>query len=142
MNTIHYLTREFNNMTTEQALLFTILLMTIGLFIYGRWRHDVVALAALMACVFAGLVPADEAFNGFGHPAVITVACVLVLSYAMQSSGAVDAMVRRVLPAKAGVMMTITLLTALVAVLSAFMNNVGAMALLMPVAMQAAVKLA
>ena len=129
-------------MTTEQALLFTILLMTIGLFIYGRWRHDVVALAALMACVFAGLVPADEAFNGFGHPAVITVACVLVLSYAMQSSGAVDAMVRRVLPAKAGVMTTITLLTALVAVLSAFMNNVGAMALLMPVAMQAAVKLA
>lgn len=129
-------------MTTEQALLFTILLMTIGLFIYGRWRHDVVALAALMACVFAGLVPADDAFNGFGHPAVITVACVLVLSYAMQSSGAVDAMVRRVLPAKAGVMTTITLLTALVAVLSAFMNNVGAMALLMPVAMQAAVKLA
>ena len=129
-------------MTTEQALLFTILLMTIGLFIYGRWRHDVVALAALMACVFTGLVSADEAFSGFGHPAVITVACVLVLSYAMQNSGAVDAMVRRVLPEKAGVTTTIALLTALVAVLSAFMNNVGAMALLMPVAMQAAVKLA
>lgn len=129
-------------MTLAQTLLFAILLLTIGLFIYGRWRHDIVALAALMACVFTGLVPTEQAFNGFGHPAVITVACVLVLSYAMQSSGAVDALVRRVLPKKAGVIMTISLLTALVAVLSAFMNNVGAMALLMPVAMQAAGKLA
>ena len=83
-------------MTLAQTLLFAILLLTIGLFIYGRWRHDIVALAALMACVFTGLVPTEQAFNGFGHPAVITVACVLVLSYAMQSSGAVDAMVSRV----------------------------------------------
>lgn len=128
-------------MTFDQGLLFTILALTIGLFISGRWRHDVVALAALMACVFAGLIPPDTAFNGFGHPAVITVACVLVLSYALQSSGAVDALARKVLPAKAGAMLTIAMLTALVTLLSAFMNNVGAMALLMPVAMQAAKKL-
>src|SRR5690606_27706016 len=100
-----------------------------------------VALATLMAAVAAGLVPTDTAFSGFGHPAVITVACVLVLSYALQNSGAVDLLARKLLPANGGVMATIALLTALVTLPSAFMNNVGAMALMMPVAIQAASRL-
>lgn len=69
-----------------------------GLFLWGRFRHDVVALAALMACVIAGLVPAATAFEGFGHPAVITVACVLILSQGLQNTGAVDWLARTVLP--------------------------------------------
>lgn len=73
---------------------------------------------------------------GFGHPAVITVACVLVLSRGPQTSGAVDALTRRVLPAQAGMMLSLTALVGLGAVLSGFMNNVAAMALLMPVAVQ------
>jgi hypothetical protein len=67
-------------MTLDQVLVFAILATTVGLFLWGRWRHDMVAIASLLACVVAGLVPTDEAFAGFGHPAVITVACVLVLS--------------------------------------------------------------
>lgn len=123
-------------MTTPQALIFAILAATLGLFLWGRLRHDVVALASLMACVVAGLVPAPEAFAGFGHPAVITVACVLVLSQGLQNTGAVDWLARTVLPREAGRATSMLALLGLGAALSGFMNNVGAMALLMPVAVQ------
>jgi di/tricarboxylate transporter len=123
-------------MTTPQILVFTILVATTALFLWGRFRHDVVALMALMACVVAGLVPAADAFAGFGHPAVITVACVLVLSQGLQNTGAVDWLARAVLPREAGRLTSMAALMGLGAVLSGFMNNVGAMALLMPVAVQ------
>lgn len=96
---------------------------------------------ALLACVLVGLVSYADAFAGFSHPAVITVACVLVLSHGLQTSGAVDALTRRVLPAKTGPTLAILSLTAPGALLSAFMNNVGALALLIPVAMQLASRL-
>ncbi|MDX1298886.1 MAG: SLC13 family permease [Pseudomonas sp.] len=127
-------------MSQDQGLIFAILAATMGLFLWGRWRHDIVALGALLACVTTGLVPDQEAFTGFGHPAVITVACVLVLSFGLQRTGAVDAMAQRVLPANAGPMLSIAALTGLGAVLSAFMNNVGALALLMPIALKIASK--
>ena len=126
--------------TFDQALILLILAAMIVMFLLSRWRHDMVALGALLVCVFAGLVPSSDAFDGFGHPAVITVACVLVLSRALQVSGAVDVVVRKVMPAKAGPLLAIATLTAIGAVLSGFMNNVGALALLMPVALQIAVK--
>ncbi|HMB14601.1 MAG TPA: SLC13 family permease, partial [Roseovarius sp.] len=123
-------------MTLPQALIFSILAMTMGLFLWGRLRHDVVALAALLASVIAGLVPGDSAFAGFGHPAVITVACVLILSQGLQNTGAVDWLARSVLPREAGRLTGMLALMGLGAALSGFMNNVGAMALLMPVAVQ------
>jgi di/tricarboxylate transporter len=125
-------------MTADQGLILGILLATIAMFLWGRWRHDMVALAGLLACVVAGLVRPADAFAGFGHPAVITVACVLILSRGLQTSGAVDALARFVLPSSAGPTLTIGALTGLGALLSAFMNNVGALALLMPVAIQIA----
>ena len=97
-----------------------------------------VALTALLACVLTGLVPGKIAFAGFGHPAVITVACVLVLSRGLQTTGAVDALARYVLPRGRGPTWTLAGLVGLGALLSAFMNNVGAMALLMPIAIQMA----
>jgi di/tricarboxylate transporter len=127
-------------MTYDQGLLFAIAITTVVFFLWGRWRHDVVALGALLACVFAGLVPAGEAFAGLGHPAVITVACVLILSAGLQSTGAVDALVQRVMPKTEGILLSLTALVGLGALLSAFMNNVGAMALLMPIAVQVAKK--
>ncbi len=127
-------------MSRDQIIIVIILLATATMFLKGSWRHDMVAIGSMIACVVTGLLPAGEAFAGFGHPAVVTVACVLVLSRALKSSGAVDALVMRVLPGSAGLLVTITSLTALGAVLSAFMNNVGALALLMPVAIQAAAK--
>ncbi len=123
-------------MNVDQLLIFAILAATMGLFLWGRWRHDVVALAALMASVIAGLVPADYAFSGFGHPAVITVACVLVLSRGLQNTGAVDWLARVMLPREAGRLTSMLALMGLGAALSGFMNNVGAMALLMPIAVQ------
>lgn len=123
-------------LTFPQLLIFAILAATMALFLWGRFRHDIVALMALMACVLAGLVPAAEAFSGFGHPAVITVACVLVLSQGLQNTGAVDWLAHSVLPREAGHVTSMAALMGLGAILSGFMNNVGAMALLMPVAVQ------
>jgi Na+/H+ antiporter NhaD/arsenite permease-like protein len=82
-------------MTGDQTIIFAILLATVAMFLWGRWRHDMIAVAALIACVVTGLIPAPDAFAGFGHPAVVTVACVLVLSHALLHSGAVDALARR-----------------------------------------------
>ena len=127
-------------MSGSQIGLLAILLLTIGMFLWGRWRHDMVAMGALIVCAVVGLVPADAAFAGFGHPAVITVACVLILSGGLERSGAIDVLVRRLLPAGAGPTHAIAALTALAALLSAFMNNVGALALLMPVALTVAAK--
>lgn len=126
--------------TVDQMLIMAILAVTITLFLWGRWRHDLVAGASLLACVLAGLVPPGEAFSGFGHPAVITVACVLILSRALQNAGAVDILTRKLLPGAPGPVLAMTTLTGLAAVLSAFMNNVGALALLMPVALQVAAR--
>ena len=128
-------------MDAEQGLILFILLATMAMFLLGRWRHDMVALGALLASVLGGLIAPEEAFAGFGHPAVITVAGVLVLSRGLQTSGAVDVLVRHALPTAAGPTLSLAALTGLGALLSGFMNNVGAMALLMPVAVQLAERL-
>ena len=127
-------------MTSAQIIIIVILISAMVLFLWGRWRHDIVAMSALLACVAAGLVPGREAFAGFGHPAVITVACVLVLGYGLQTSGAVDVLAKRFVPTSVGLTPSILALISLAAVLSAFMNNVGALALLMPIAIQMASK--
>jgi di/tricarboxylate transporter len=128
-------------MTQDQMLVIAILVLSMGMFVWGRWRHDMVAGAALLACVLTGLVSGDQAFAGFAHPAVVTVACVLVLSAGLQQTGAIDVFTRRVLPASAGPTLSIFALTMLAALLSGFMNNVGALALLMPIAIQIAGRL-
>lgn len=127
-------------MSQDQIVILAVLCATVGLFLWGRWRHDMVAAASLLACVVTGLVPSPDAFAGFGHPAVVTVAAVLVLSRGLQLTGAVDALAQRLLPSGAGPTITIAALTALAALLSAFMNNVGALALLIPVALQIAAR--
>jgi len=127
-------------MTTDQAMILALLTATVVMFLWGKWRHDMVAMGALLACVVAGLVPREATFVGFGHPAVITVACVLVLSRALQVTGAVDFLTRKLIPTGRGPTLTIGVLSGVAALLSAFMNNVGALALLMPVAIQIARK--
>lgn len=128
-------------MSGGQLAITAIVLVTLVMLVWGRWRHDMVALAALLATVAAGLVPAEEAFAGFAQPAVVTVACVLVLSSGLQESGAVDRLARLLLPEAAGPGLSIAALLALAAGLSAFMNNVGALALLMPLGVQLATRL-
>jgi di/tricarboxylate transporter len=128
-------------LVTDQLLIAGILLVTAAAFLWGRWRHDLVAVCALLACVMTGLVSHADAFGGFSHPAVITVACILILSAGLQNSGAVDGLTRWIIPAAAGPILSIAALTGLAAILSAFMNNVGALALLIPVALQMASRL-
>ncbi len=128
-------------MTSDQITVLLILGLVVGLFLWGKWRHDLVAVMALVACVLSGLIPTQDAFNGFGHPAVVTVACILIMSKALQLSGAVEVMARYVIPAKGGVMLSLAALTGLGALLSSFMNNVGAMVLLMPIALKLATRL-
>ncbi len=127
-------------MSADQVIIIVLLVLTVAMFLWGKWRHDMIAMAALLVCVVAGLIPRGEAFAGFGHPAVITVACVLILSRALQTTGAVDAITRRLIPQSSGPTLTIAMISSVAALLSAFMNNVGALALLMPVAIQVARK--
>ncbi|MCR9222302.1 MAG: SLC13 family permease [Alphaproteobacteria bacterium] len=127
-------------MTLDQGLILALLAALLTLFAWGRWRYDLVAIAGLLAAVLLGLTPADAAFEGFGHPAVITVALVLVLSRALSVSGAIDGLARLVQRGAATVPQHVASLSGVAALLSGFMNNVGALALLMPVAVQSARK--
>ncbi|MGB1951009.1 MAG: SLC13 family permease [Marinobacter sp.] len=121
-------------MTLEQGIVFAVLGATLGLFVWNRLRFDVVSMLALLAVEVAGLVPSDELFAGFGHPAVVTVAAVLVISQGLVNGGVVDNIAK--LLGKVGHRPTlqVLMLTAVVALCSGFINNVGALALLMPVA--------
>ncbi len=121
-----------------QIIISVILLCALLLFLWGRWRHDVVAFLSLIVAVVLGVVDVEGAFSGFGHPAVITVAAVLVISRALQLSGVIDIAAKYVANIANSQLANLTLLTFVGAVLSAFMNNVGAMALMMPLAMQTA----
>jgi di/tricarboxylate transporter len=125
-------------MTLEQSYVCAILAVTLVLFIWGRWRYDVVALLALLAVVITGIVPAAQAFKGFGHPAVITVAAVLVISRSLQNSGIIIWITRSLDKIQAGPSIQVAAIAGLVSLLSGFMNNVGALALLLPVVSQTA----
>jgi len=122
----------------DSTLVFIVLGLTLVAFAWGRFRYDVVALTALLGSVMLGLVPAEDAFDGFGHPAVITVAAVLVLSRGLEYSGVVDVIADKVMKAGDRLFLQLVLLTATVVVLSGFMNNVGALALMLPVTMRVA----
>lgn len=122
-------------MNTDQWLITGVLMLTLVLFVWGKYRHDVVAAIALGLCVLAGLVASEDAFAGFSHPAVVTVAAVLVISDALRRSGVVDMIVQKILPYTENPLSHILIMTTVVTVASAFMNNVGALALMLPVAL-------
>lgn len=125
------------SVTQEQAIVIFVLLAALVLFIWGRWRYDVVALLALCTAVLGGIVPAREAFAGFGHPAVIMVVAVLIISRTLRNAGVIDLVAKGLAPVQRPTLQ-VAGLTGLVALCSAFMNNVGALAVLMPVAIQSA----
>ncbi len=127
-------------MTLEQILIFSILSLILFFFVWGRWRYDIVALLALLVATFVGLVPPAQAFDGFGHPAVITVAAVLVVSRGLLNSGMVDFIVRLMSRVGENAIAQLSALVAAVTLCSGFMNNIGALALFMPVAIRMARK--
>lgn len=127
-------------MTLDLAIVAAILGCALVLFVWERWRYDLVATGALLAAVVAGVVPAEEAFTGFADPAVVTVAAILVISGAIRKSGILDLLLRRLGGFMARPSLQIALFVGLVTVLSAFINNVGALALFLPMAIQSARK--
>jgi di/tricarboxylate transporter len=120
--------------TPAQITVFGVLVATLALFLWNRLRYDLVAVLALLVLAVAGIVPAGEVFSGFGHPAVITVAAVLVISRGLLNAGVVDALARRLTRVGNRPSVQVATLAGIVALSSGFMNNVGALALLMPVA--------
>ena len=127
-------------MTIEQMIVFSIIAAAMAMFLWGRVRYDVVAIMALLAGVYGGVVPAMSAFTGFAHPAVVTVAAVLIISRALQNSGLVDQLARMLSPTRRTTTLQVAATSALGALLSSFMNNVGALALMLPVTLRNAVK--
>ena len=125
-------------MTWEQAAILTVLAGTLAVFVWDRWRYDVVAITSLMVCILLGLIGPEAAFAGFSNPAVITVAAVLVISRALARSGAIDALAGKLIGASSAKFSHLASFSLLGALLSGFMNNVGALALLMPVALSTA----
>ena len=115
-----------------------LLLAAVLLFAWGRWRHDVVALAVLMIAVAGGLVPPGAAFLGFGHPAVITVAAVLIFSRALEQTGVIGVLARLLTSEQRSTGGQVGMLCTIGAVLSAFVNNVGSLAIMMPLAIATA----
>lgn len=127
-------------MAAEQIFLLVLLVTILALFAWGRWRYDVVAFVALIVATVVGTVPVNDMFSGFGHPATVTVALVLVISRGLRNSGAVTLIARHVLVPQQAPSRQVGLYAGVGAFLSTMMNNVGALALLMPAALQSAGK--
>ena len=127
-------------MTTDQTILFTLLFVVFVLLIWGRLRYDLVAFMALIAALVLGVVPKEQAFSGFGHPATVIIALVLIVSKGLSNSGVVEQVAKQVSRFSHSLQTHIAGMSGIAAALSAVMNNVAALALLMPVDIQAAAK--
>ena len=125
-------------MTTEQGLAFAIIAGMMALFAWGRWRYDLVAVVTLLTAIAVGIVPADKAFKGFGDDIVIIVASALVVSAAVARSGVIERPLRRLGSFLVTPTQQVLALAGSVTLLSAFVKNIGALAMLMPVAFQLA----
>ena len=137
-------------MFMDQIAIFSILIITFFLFVWGKWRYDIVAIIALCLLfiidqILGGdtsnlVINESDIFIGFAHPAVITVAAVLIISRALRNSGVVEMISRKIVPLSKYPIVHISSLSGVVAILSAFMNNVGALALMLPVALKTSIK--
>lgn len=133
-------------MTIDQITIFFIILFTFSLFVWGKWRYDIVSLVALSTLFIADVILGSDKskliedpanlFLGFGHPAVITVAAVLIISRALQNAGVVEVISRQIAPLSKYQISHISSLSAAASIFSAIMNNVGALALMLPVALK------
>ena len=137
-------------MSIDQISILSIVLITFILFVWGKWRYDIVSIIALCILFIADLLlggdksrlvlDSSKLFSGFGHPAVITVAIVLIISQALKNSGVVDYISRKIAPLSKNQFTHIASLSGVATICSGIMNNVGALALMLPVALKTAAK--
>lgn len=125
-------------MTLQQGLAFGLVGLTVAAFIWGRFRYDLVAVAALVAGLAIGVIPAEDAFEGFANDVTVIIACALVVSAAFAKSGIVEMALKRVMPYLKTERSQVPVLTTAVTLLSMVTKNVGALAIMMPVALQVA----
>jgi di/tricarboxylate transporter len=126
--------------TLDQGILFALIVLIFTFLLWGRFRYDLVAFAALVLAYLLGVVPKGEVFTGFGHPAVVIIALVLIVSRGLYRSGAIEILARAVIDASRSLQMHVGIMSGIAAALSGVMNNVAALALLMPMDIQAAQK--
>jgi di/tricarboxylate transporter len=124
--------------TLQQGLAFGLVGLTIGAFIWGRFRYDLVAVVALVAGLAIGIIPAEAAFDGFKNDVTVIIACALIVSAAFARSGVIELAMRRVMPLLKTERSQVPVLTGAVTLLSMATKNVGALAIMMPVALQVA----
>lgn len=125
-------------MTLDQALSFGLIAVTVALFISNRFRFDLVALFSLLAALALGVVPADKAFSGFSDQVVVLVASALVISAGVGKSTLIGRVVRQAEPFLTTTTRQVAALAFATTVMSAFMKNIGALAILLPIAIQIA----
>jgi di/tricarboxylate transporter len=126
------------NMRTDQWLSLVVIAVMMIAFVWGRYRYDLIAVGALLTAIVVGVVPAKSAFSGFSDDIVIIVASALIVSAAISRSGIMDMALRRFSPERRGPRTQLIMLVVIVAVLSAFIKNIGALAIMIPVAVQMA----
>ncbi|MBS4084329.1 MAG: SLC13 family permease [Rhizobiales bacterium] len=127
-------------MTWQQAAAFALIGLMMVAFVWGRFRYDLVAMVTLLVAVLIGLVPADKAFSGFSDDIIAIIASALVVSAAVARSGIVERLLKPLAPWLTKTGAQVIVLTGTVALLSGFVKNIGALAMLMPVAFQLARK--
>jgi di/tricarboxylate transporter len=125
-------------MTLQQILAFAVIAGTMALFVWGRLRYDLVAGVALLVAVLIGVVPADKAFTGFSDEIVVIVAGALIVSAAVARSGIIEVALQPIAPHVKSTSLQILVLAGVVALLSAFVKNIGALAMMIPIALQMA----
>ncbi|MFP4457766.1 MAG: SLC13 family permease [Clostridia bacterium] len=127
-------------MTLDQLIVFITLGATLYFLTTGKYRYDLISVSALLILTLFGITPSITTFNGLGSPVVITVAAILVISKGLMNAGIVDAIANYLTNICSSRTKTMIYLTSIVTLLSAFMNNVGSLALMLPVAMTLARK--
>ncbi len=126
----------FEDMTTPQILSFAVIFVMMAALVWGRYRYDLVATAALLLALAVGIVPFDEAFSGFSDDIVIIVGSALLVSAGIARSGIMEVAIKRFVPNLSGVRSQLALLVIVVTILSAFVKNIGALAIMIPIAFQ------
>ena len=121
-------------MTWQQSAAFGLIALMMAAFVWGRFRYDLVAMVTLLVAVLIGVVPADKAFSGFSDDIIAIIASALVVSAAVARSGIVERLLKPISPWLTNTTMQVVVLSATVAALSGFVKNIGALAMLMPVA--------
>ncbi|MGB6084045.1 SLC13 family permease, partial [Moheibacter sp.] len=123
-------------LTLPQILSFAVIALMMGAFVWGRVRYDLVATGSLLLAIAVGIVPFDKAFSGFSDDIVIIVGSALLVSAGVARSGIMEFAIQRLAPNVSSVRAQLALLVVTVAVLSAFVKNIGALAIMIPIAFQ------